>query len=427
MFLHRRRFLTDSLAAGAAYGMSRTLAAPAIARPANARYSIFDFAGGQALRGKAEATSDFSALITEAVAKGAPIAIPPGRYPFREITKRKRCVSLISDAPVDIACEPGATFVVGQELSGVMGTVFGLQNASQPVPGTETTFRFRGGHFDGSQIAASSNSGMGMISIFQYADPLIEGVSGYGGASHLKDGRGGTGWADTLLATHNCFRERIINLKGIGFFDTALYLSGDNGGDRLDGRGEQAFVSGLEATRCGNGIVMKRDHVGQVIQNFKMTECGNGIIGGAADGHLSNQGKRTHVHDGTLRQIQGRPVAIYGTGVLAANLLIEDFGLQLAEPGRVTGTRKGNEVAGIDLRGAKDGRVVNNTITLKKWLGEDGRPARRRYGIALRSDSEKRPTQGCTISDNRIVGFALPIFVEAGCEENRILASTEPL
>lgn len=422
MSLHRRRLLSGAMVAGAACSLSRAFAAPAVARPANTRYSIFDFAGGQTLQGRAEAVSDFSAVVTRAVTQGAAIVFPPGRYPFRALTARKRCVSLISDAPVDIACEPGATFVAGQELSGTSGSLFGLQNVNQPVPGTATTFRFTGGHFDGSQITASGDFGIGMIDIFQYADPLIEGVRGYGGATDFAEGRGGAGWADTLLTTHNCFRERIINLKGSGFFDTLLYLSGDNRGDQLDGQGEQAFVSGLEATRCGNGVVMKRDHVGQVIQNFRIIECINGIIGSTADGRPSNQGKRTRVLNGLLQRIQGRPVEIFGTDVLAANLTIEDFGLRLDDRRRLTGTRRGNEIAGVDLHGGKGGQVMNNTITLKRWFGEDGPPARRRYGIALRNDTDKQPTQGCTISGNRIDGFARPIFVDSGCEDNSIIA-----
>ncbi len=426
MSLDRRQFLTRGLALGAACGLSGRLASPAIGRPANAPYSIFDFAGGQALAGKNEETSDFTTLIKEAVAQGSPISFPSGRYPLRTLTTKNRCVSLISDAPIDIVCESGATFIAGQELSGNNAALLGLQNSNPATPGTKTTFRFKGGHFDGSQLTNSGSFGIGMLDIFQYADPVFENISGYGGTSDFTAGRAGAGWADTLLTTHNCFRERVTNLKGKGFFDTLLYLSGDNRGDQLDGIGEQALVSGLEAARCGNGVVMKRDHVGQVIQNFTITDCLNGVIGSSADGRPANQGKRTHVQNGTLRRIQGRPVVIFGTDVLAENLTIEDFGLQLADLNSVTGTRRGNEVAGIDFRGAKNGQAINNAISLKKWFGMDGPSARQRYGIALRKDANHEPTQGCTISNNRISGFATPVFVEKGCEDNRIPSTIMP-
>ena len=415
MSIDRRNLLAGALAAACLPAATRGLAAPALVRSAKDRYTVFDFPGGQEMRGKPEPVADFGQVFTAAVASGSAFEVPPGRYPLRAMTSHKRCVSLISNAPVDIVCAPGATFVAGAELAGLSCSLLGFQNDGEPVPGTATTFHFRGGHFDGSQIPWSNDAGVGMLDIYQYADPLIENVTGFGGATDLAAGRQGAGYADTLVITHNCFRERIVNLKGSGFYDCLLYLSGDNRGDTLDGKGEQAFVTGLSAKRCGNGVAMKRDHVGQVIQNFEITECNNGIIGSKA-GRPSNQGKRTHVLNGRLSRIRGRPILLFGHDPLVENVHIEDYGISLVDPQELTGTRRGNEIAAIQLRGGVDGRVAGNTIVLRGGPGRgDGR-----IGVALSRDDENQPTRGCTVEGNRMSGVPRPIVIEPGSEDNRI-------
>lgn len=433
--IERRRFLSGGLGAaaalaatrgfaatqglGAMQGLAATqgLAAPALVRSARDRYAIFDFSGGQAERAKEAPVADFARVIAAAAESGSPVSFPPGPYPIRSLMTKGRAVSLVSDAPLDFECAPDAAFVAGRELSQLTGSLLGFQNANQAAPGTRTTFRFVGGFFDGSQLVGSQVFGVNMLDVYQYADPLFENVRGYGGRSEASETRIGTGSADTLLTVHNCFRERIIGLKGSGFQDALLYLSGDKGGDVLDGRGEQAFVSGLSAKRCGNGVVIKRDHIGQVIEKFDISECQNGIIGSPTGGSKTNQGKRTHVLDGRLERIQGRPIMLFGSDPLVSGVTIEDFGLWVSDGRTPTATRTGNAVAGIDLRGGVNGSVTGNTVTLGRWAGGQ---ANGRIGVALRRDGAGAPTRACTVARNRIVSVEHGIYVEAGSEDNRI-------
>lgn len=415
----RRHLLTGALATAS------VLAAPAIVKAQTARRSIDSFADGTIQRGKGLG-ADWTACFNEAANSGVPVEVPSGFYPFRRFTTTVEgtpvCVSVNAPTSIDFACAPDATFIIGSDFNGKTGTLFRFENPNGPEAATGVTFRFTGGYFDGSGVTSrkSRGEGIGILDVYQYANPYFANISGYGGRStpyysEFPDTQLGVGNIDTLLTTHNCYKERIHDLRGEGFFDCCLYLSGDSLGDKIDGRGEQALVTGLVAVRCVNGIACKRDYVAAQIEDCSISLCQNGIICGRADDG-SNFGRRTRVIRGYIGQIQGRPIIIYGIQPIVENVTIGEYGLSPLDRQVVTGTTRYNQIAAIDLRGCTNGRVSGCTIKTRAISNDP------RFGIALRSSEGNNPlpTTGCTISGNDIVGPATKIYMQQGSENNTI-------
>lgn len=404
MIFNRRYFLTGALAT------AFVPAAPAIVKAASTRRLIFEFGDGNVMKTKPQASADWTAIFNEAANSGSPVEVPPGAFPMRSFSRTDGCVYVNAATPIDFACAPDARLIAGAELSNKRGAMFTFINPNGPTQGTSTTLRFTGGYFDGSALTSAPADGYGlvMLDIFQYSSPYIASISGNGGSTDPNGARLGAGFTDTLITTHNCYKELIVNVWGIGFYDCMLYISGDDNGDQFDGRGELGIVRGAVATRCGNGIAVKRDYIGLGIENCSIWHCQNGIIGSPAGGLLNDQGKGTRVTGGQIGRIQGRPILIFGTNPIVENVTIGDFGINLADKRTPTDTAVGNEIAAIDLRGVTGGRVVNNIITTRSIASDP------RSGIAVRKDAANNVSSGCKIYGNDMSGLPRAIYTEAG-------------
>lgn len=403
----RRRLLTGALATAS------FLAAPAIVKAQAARRSIDSFGDGATQRSKSEATADWTACFNAAADSGTPVEVPPGRYPFRTQNSAKASVYVNAARNIDFVCAPNAEFIVGYELNNKSGSLFSFTNPSGPDNGVK--FSFRGGYFDGRalDVVPEGGSGLGMMSIFQYADPILSGMRGYGGKNNPMPLARGAGFTDTFISTHGCIRENITNIHGRGFYDSLLYVSGQRAPLNPD-RGRLGTVTGLVALGCGNGIAIKRNYIGLTVVDCAIWYCQNGILSGTADGLNNNEGKQTRVIGGSIARIQGLPVVVCGDSVVVTNLAIGDYGLDLANP-RVLHNRDA-ALAAITLAGCTNGEVINNQIVTRSVASDT------RRGIALRRDQAGNVTTGCTVEKNDIVGPSSTnaIYKEPGSENNTI-------
>lgn len=137
-----------------------------------------------------------------------------------------------------------------------------------------------------------------------------------------------------------------------------------------------------------------------------IANCQNGIIGSNTDNIPNNHGTGTRVLGGQISNIRGRPIVIYGKNPVVENVTIGEFGYDVPDGQTPTGTRSGNEIAGIDLRGAIGGRVANNVIRTRTLTNDP------RLGISLRQDADGVASRGCKIYGNSISGPARAIYTQ---------------
>lgn len=329
------------------------------------RWSIRDFGDINAGQSDTPASEDYGPIFRKALASGERLYIPPGFYPLRELETTESCVELTNDISIDVDCADGATIHSGSELAGTASTLLRAVN-SATTPAENYTFTWRGGYFDLTEgTAASNNNG---IALYQYNKVLFDSVIFDGGTSTpTSEAEWGYGNSDTAIvsrANHTVIR----GCKFIGFWDLAVYFSGNNNGDVIDLISEGFLLEGCWFYRCGNAASGKRSSLEHIMRDNRLYECVNGFRGGTADGITDNEGRGWTVSGNRMQRMQGRPISVpWGDGDVVSNNRIVDFGCLLSDHTTQTGVAVNNNIGAIALNGGSGCVVEGNTIFYKDF------------------------------------------------------------
>lgn len=222
-------------------------------RPANSRWNILDFQGSQDKLSENEATQDWQPLVNQALATGEKIAVGRANLNFRSFKTASNIIDVVSDAPIDIACDPRTTFVVSDVALGVSGALVRLSGGSPltDLIGSKPSLRWTGGRFSSEAMMAThgvgQKIGFNFMDLSQYSSWEVAGTvfhAGFAAPSRtpVNDASGkaptdpgwvetylysiGTGWADSAINTHGMGPGTVHDCTFIGLNDEGIYGSG---------------------------------------------------------------------------------------------------------------------------------------------------------------------------------------------------------
>lgn len=406
---------------------SAKLASPPTIKAWGYRWPIFAFAGGETERakGSGHATADFQVPFNAAIRSNERIKVPPWQYPFRSYIKavgedgndNEAILYAKAGEAIDIQCSTLSRMVIPDTMLNVAGApapaVFLLARqvgGASPSRTDSRTFKWRGGRIDASALTdafgyGGGPAGSGMFGLYDYRNPTWESVVFDGGIRSYQasgdDGeRFGAGFMDTAIGTHDCFGERIFDCVFMGFYDVALYWSGDSvaGGDFSDGPGGQnCYVARNNFFRCAMAATAKRAYRNFHFEYNFVEECFKGLeFQSAGEGNTT----RGRVNDNSFSRCGDRLIRVCGPDVMVTNNTGVNFGRWLDDP-----TTKIPATKGIYVLAATNTHVKNNTLRQEAadWLGEAA-SADPVVGIDIATTST-----GALVGGNRIESVAQAI------------------
>jgi hypothetical protein len=374
------------------------LAAPRKLRDKQDRWSIRDFGHPNCgLADNPAAVSETEAF-RRALNSGEKIDVPKGRYPMRDndpaggVGTGMSAVAVISGAPVDVDFSQNATIIPGQEINGSR-VLLSFQTDVVPSADPLSRMRLSGAVFDLSEVPASV-SGMRCIDVIGYRKVTLRDILGSAPLAAPSGPNIGFGGGDTLISLTQATDILVDNVKGEGFGDTVIYISGNPGltgrDNTADDIGERCILTNIAGRRCQNIIVTKRDFMQHEFSDIFGKECVNGISSGSTEGGPNDFGRHILASNLFLYKMQGRPIYFQGGRVVIANFIIQDFGLQISDQS-VLGVAT---PSGMLFSGVIGSRLSNGYIGFREWAIPGGAATSLGpFGVAFGSNAEASPAE----------------------------------
>lgn len=364
-----------------------------VGTPKGTPWPIHKFPGArkEIAKGSNAATADFQPVFNAAIRSGDPVKLGPWEYPVRSYVKaagedgndaQAILYARLGEA-IDIEMSNQAKIVIPDTMLHSGGSpiqaVFLLarQFGGSTVTRTDTrTFRLRGGTIDASALTTTHGygggpAGGGLITLFNYRNPTIEHVLFDGGTrSHQASGdnaeRFGAGFMDTAVSSTGGLGWRILHCGFLGFYDTALYFSGDSSGPEYTNGpdGEDAYVMMSWFNRCGMAATSKRDHRNFNFLYNKASECFLGAQHQSADAGPATKGNFT---GNVFWRMGENALRVSGDDNFIAHNAVVDFGHWLDAP-----TTKIDDASAILLLTTTNNKVHHNTVRQETadWVAE---------------------------------------------------------
>lgn len=400
------------------------LAAPYTVKPLGWRWPLQAFQGALGEAGKSVSAQSWTHVLDRAIKSGERIDIGGGAWPMREKLNATTGITITDDTPVDVHMSAKGEIILGPEYPWHSGGFLDVRAAGSASIDRKIPFRWIGGKFNAEGLLTAGASGISIFDIFQRTGFRIQDVQFWAG--YNKNG-GLWGNVDTAITTHNCNGGIIENCDFTGMYDAGVYLSGDYSAPSWDMVGEGEIVRGCRFRRVNNMVTFKRDHMGAFLQDNVGFEVGNGYLASPASGGAGNQGESLQIRGGRIIKCRGRPVYLEtGLGAHVSDMLIEDFGHEIANPSTMTNVATGNNIAGIDLRGVQSAIVHDNVVRQREWAGTTASAAGTAViGIRLGVDETATSTKNSLIHHNRIERVQRPLYEDAACAANRFEDNVE--
>ena len=368
---------------------------------------------------KGDGTTDDRQSIQTALNKGGLVYFPAGTYRIASADSESKIINVSGNRSVNVICSPDAKFILDDSLSQLTAGVFCFDTGVSPSKENLSSFSWQGGVFDFSDVSVGAEYGLAIFDIYRYTNPTVRDVTFDAGYSTPSSTNLGCGAIDTAITTHNCFGGVIENNTFIGFYDTGIYLSGDNDAGVYNSIGEACCVQNNVFRRCNSGIVYKRDFLGVNVSNNFFFECGNGIAASRADSSLTNHGETAVISNNRFKSIQGYPVRCEtGSGYVITGNVIVDFGKYLYDSSINTPVSSGNFIGGITLRECADGVVSDNVICAQAWAGGTAPTGGQIYGISLTTSDNGGGCSRIAVNDNLVSDVQGTFFESATCSNN---------